>query len=206
MLMLLITLIVGYKAEQDALHADHVGDVQKQNLTPEDVERMKTDKETLSKAVEELRTKINESSKSMWDRELALAKRSDTVEQLVGDYMNLAYNTSMHPTPPPPFESINFALELNLATSNPRDMLKTNIRDTIKPALMAVVESKRQERAKVEDERVKTEDELDRIIQEADNVKEEINAVAHRLQVIQEQAEDVKTVCISPNVPFAYHG
>ncbi|KDQ12301.1 hypothetical protein BOTBODRAFT_113186 [Botryobasidium botryosum FD-172 SS1] len=177
-----------FKAERARL----IGVVEKQELTPEEVSRMSSERDQLRRTLEDLRTRVAESKRATWDREVASTKRGDTVEQAVNEYMALAYKTGMYPHPPEPFSDVDFSLELHLAASNPHEMLTADVKGTIRPALLKVAEGIRIERANVNDEKIRIEHDLDRLTNECDNTREELQSRDVQLDVLLRQAEDIK--------------
>ena len=76
--------------------------VREQNLTPEEVAQMTTEQETLSRALDELRRKSTETTNQVRSLEVALAKRSENVEQAVDEYMELLQQLALFPSVPEP--------------------------------------------------------------------------------------------------------
>ncbi|KAG8927424.1 kinetochore-associated Ndc80 complex subunit ndc80 [Tulasnella sp. 419] len=166
--------------------------VEAQGLTPEEIQQMNTERDTLKRTLEDLGPKVSEAVRTTGDLEVAVAKRADSVEQVVTRYTTLVYNTGMHPHPPPPFENVNFKLELNTAVTNPMDMLKADMRKVIHPALMQVAEAKRKERAAIDYERIKAEDELDQLTQQCETMMEEAEPKENQLKVLLNKTEELR--------------
>lgn len=178
------------KAERHKL----IEQVEKQDLTPEEVSRMSSEREQLRRTLEDLRTRVMEAQRGSWEREIASSKRSETVDTAVSEYLQLAYRTGIHPSPPEPYQDIDFNIELHLAASNPQDMMTADIRGTIKPALLKIAEFTRIERANINDEKIRLDHDLDRLTNECDNLREELQTRDVQLDVLLRQAEDIKDV------------
>ena len=171
--------------------------VKVQNLTPEEVIRMNTDHETLSRNLEDLRHKISEAHKTVMSLEVVTTNRAAATEEAIDLYGNLLYGLGLSPPLPPPFEDIDLRLELNTATVNPQQLLLgSDIRKVVKPTLNSVAEMKRSERADIESERIKVDNELDQLSLECENVDEEVREIEKKVMSLNEQADDLRDVCL----------
>lgn len=179
------------KQEQDQLTEI----VKTQNLTPEEVIRMNTDHEMLSRNLEDLKQKISETHKSVMTLEVNVTHRAEAAEEALDAYTNLLSSLELFPPLPPPLEDIDLTLELNTAAANPQLLLSgADIRKVIKPTLSTVAESRRSERASLESERIKVDNELDQLTLECENVEEEINEIEKKVAALNEQADDLRDV------------
>ncbi|KAI0797792.1 HEC/Ndc80p family-domain-containing protein [Abortiporus biennis] len=179
------------KVEQDRLAEI----VKVQNLSPEEVIRMNTEHESLSRDLENLKHKITETNKTVMKLEVSLTKKVTDAEEAVDVYTNLLASLNLFPPLPPPLADINLALELNTAAPNPQDMLSgAGIRETIKPSLAIVAELKRTERADIESERIKVDNELDQLITECENMDQEVVEVMNKVNALNDQADELREV------------
>ncbi|KAG5645008.1 hypothetical protein DXG03_007285 [Asterophora parasitica] len=164
-----------------------------QNLTPEEVVRMNTDHEMLSRNLEDLKQKIAETHKVVMTLEVNVTHRAEAAEEALDAYTNLLSSLELFPPLPHPFEDIDLTLELNTASSNPQLLLSgPDIRKVVKPTLSGVAESKRSERATLESERIKVDNELDQLTLECENVDEEIGELEKKVMALNEQADDLR--------------
>lgn len=169
--------------------------VKAQNLTPEEVARMNSDHETLSRNLEELKHKISETQKAVMSLEVMMTNRGAAAEEALDLYTNLLSSLGLFPPLPPPFEGVDLTLQLNLATTNVSQLLiGEDIRKVIKPTLSAVAELKRTKRAEVESERIKVDNDLDQLTLECENVYEEVREVEKKVVVLNEQADELRDV------------
>lgn len=179
------------KAEQERLSVV----VKEQNISPEEVVRMNTEHEQLSRNLEDLKVKIAESQKSVLSLEVAVANRGAAAEEAVDVYTRLLSNLGLFPPLPPPLQDIDLQVELNTAASQTENLLRgPDVRHVIKPTLNALIEDKRGERAGVESERIKVDHELDQLISECENLEDEINEAEKKVIVLSEQADDLREV------------
>jgi kinetochore protein NDC80 len=175
-----------------------VDTVRDQNLTPDEVIKMNTDRETLQRNLEDLRQKMDESKKVVLNLEVTLANRVTTVEEALDTYTGMLTTLGLYPTPPEPWQDVDLTLELNSASSNPQQLLiGADIRKVIRTTLSSVAESKRQDRATVESESVKVNNELDQLTIECKNLDYDMSEIEKRVAQVNEQADDLRDVSIS---------
>jgi kinetochore protein NDC80 len=171
--------------------------VKTQNLSPEEVIRMNTDHETLSRNLEDLRQKISETHRTVMTLEVNVTNRASAAEEALEAYNNLLTSLELFPPLPPPLQDVDLTLELNTAAPNPQQLLSgADIRKVIKPTLSSVAESMRSERASVESERIKVDNELDQLTLECENIDEDIGEVEKKVAGLNEQADDLRDVSV----------
>ncbi|THU99358.1 hypothetical protein K435DRAFT_777030 [Dendrothele bispora CBS 962.96] len=187
-----------FKQRDDDLHKLHAeqdrltGIVKEQNLTPEEATRMTTDYDNLSRNLEDLKQKIADSQRAVLSLEVNLSNRAGAAEEIVDQYTGLLSALNLFPPLPPPLQDIDLTLELNTAVSNLQELLTgADIRKIIKPTLSNIAESKRSERASVENDRLRVDNDLDQLTVECENVDSEIAVVEKKVLAINEQAEDL---------------
>jgi kinetochore protein NDC80 len=169
--------------------------VREQNLSPQEVVKMNTDHEQLSKNLDELRQRIADTHRHLMGLEVSASNKTSTTEDALEKYTNSLVSLELYPTLPPPRQNISLALELNPAASTPQDLLQgADIRRTVKPTLSAIAEDQRAERANLESERIKFDNELDQVIQECENVEEEIMELEKKVMSLNDQADDLRDV------------
>ncbi|KAI5123278.1 hypothetical protein M0805_009300 [Coniferiporia weirii] len=173
--------------------------VKEQNLSPEEVAQMNSEQEMLARSLEELRRKNTETSNQMRSLEVALAKRSENVEQAIDEYTEFLDRLGLFPTLPPPLPPTDLRLEINFASSNPRELVRRSVngqgadlKNDIKPALDGVADYMRREHQRLEDEVVTVERELDEVTAETDKVEDEIFEVERKTGNVQEEAEAIR--------------
>lgn len=173
---------------------DRLGEtVKSQNLSPEEVIRMNTDRETLTRNLEDLKQKIAETHKAVLSLEINVTNRAAAVEEALDTYTNLLSGLGLYPTPPEPWQDIDLSLELNTASSNPQQLLfGLDIRKVIRPTLGSVAEAKRLERAAFENESVKVNNELDQFTTECKNLDYELCELEKKATNLNEQADDLR--------------
>jgi kinetochore protein NDC80 len=171
--------------------------VKTQNLSPEEVIQMNTDHETLTRNLEDLKQKISETHKMVMSLEVSVTNRAAAAEEALDAYTSLLSSVGLFPPLPPPLQDVDLTLELNTAASNPAALLSgADIRKVIKPLLSREAEAKRVERAEVESERIRVDNELDQLTLECENIEEEIMQLEKKVVALNEQADDLRDVCL----------
>ena len=169
--------------------------VKAQNLSPEEVIRMNTDREALTKNLEDLKQKLEEARKTAMTLEVNVTNRAAATEEALDTYTNLLSSLELFPPLPEPWQDVDLTLELNSASSNPQQLLAgSDIRKVIKPTLSGVAEIKRMERAAVESELIKIENEHDQLLTECDNLDCEISEMEKKVVNLNEHADDLRDV------------
>lgn len=167
--------------------------VKTQNLSPEEVIRMNTEHETLSRNLEDLKQKIEETRRTVMSLEVNVTNRAAAAEEALDSYTNLLSKLELFPPLPVPLHDIDLTLEINTGASNHLQLLNgADIRKVIKPTLSTIAEMKRGERAEVESERIKVDNELDQLTVDCENVDQEIEELEKKVVGLNEQADDLR--------------
>ncbi|CCM02890.1 uncharacterized protein FIBRA_05004 [Fibroporia radiculosa] len=167
--------------------------VKEQNLSPEEVIRMNTEHETLTRDLETLKHKITETNQLVVKLEVSLTRKVSDTEDALDAYSNLLSSLGLFPPLPPPLEDVDLALDLNSAASNPQLLLTgADIRRVVKPTLSRVAEMRRTERADVESERIKVDNDLDQLTLECENMDEEALEISNKVNGLSDQADELR--------------
>ncbi|KAF8874629.1 HEC/Ndc80p family-domain-containing protein [Gymnopilus junonius] len=167
--------------------------VKTQNLSPEEVIKMNTDREMLTRNLEDLKQKIAETHKVLMSLEVTVTNRAAAVEEALDTYTNMLSSLELFPSPPEPWQDVDLTLELNSASPNPQLLLHgSDIRKVIKPTLSSVAETKRLQRAALENESVKVNNELDQFTTECKNLDYELGELEKKATHLNEQADDLR--------------
>ena len=175
--------------------------VKEQNLTPEEIAHMNSEQEILTRTLEELRKKNAETTNQMRTSEVALAKRSENVEQAIDEYTEFHDRLGLFPTLPPPLPPTDLRLEINFASSNPKELVRrtatnkgADLKNEIKTALDSVADHLRREHQSLENEVINVEQELDQVATDTDKIEEDIFNTERRTTNVQEEAEAIRLV------------
>jgi kinetochore protein NDC80 len=174
------------KAELHKLHEL----IKTQNLSPEEVIRMNTEHETLSRNLEELRAKVTETNKTIMSLEVALTNRVAAAEEVVDTYNGLLALPGLIPT-----QDVDLTIELNMAASDVQNLVKgPDTRKVVKPTLSKWAETYRMENDAVKHERIGVEDDHDHVVNSCDDLSQEIDAEETKVQALVEQADELREV------------
>lgn len=169
--------------------------VKAQNLSPEEVIRMNTDREALTRNLEDLKEKLEETRKTVMTLEVSVTNRAAAAEEALDTYTSMLSSLELFPPLPEPWQDVDLTLELNSASSDPQQLLTgSDIRKVVKPTLSGIAEMKRMERATVESELIKIEDEHDQLMTECENLDCEIADVEKKVVNLNEHADDLRDV------------
>ncbi len=112
--------------------------VDAQQVRPEDVDRMNTDKEALLRQIETVQAKSESVAKVVWENEITLQKRMDHLEKLVQDYNQMAFRLNLLDPSSPNAEGVRFELELNIHAARVEDAINLDLRGRIRVRFLAI--------------------------------------------------------------------
>ncbi len=161
---------------------------------------MNHERETLTRNLEELRTKTAETSQMAYDNEMQVTKSMDRFEQFLSDYTALGQQIGViQPLSEgmilgPGDVDYNVELDLGVEDLNEVQIAGRRMRSVIWPALHAYAEGFRKQSLELGNSTIALDDEYDRLGQTVERQKEEVGNLEVRLKVVHEQAEDAKNV------------
>jgi kinetochore protein NDC80 len=168
-----------------------------QNLSPDEVNRMNHERETLTRNLDELRNKIAEASQSSYDQELQVTRSMDRFDQLLQDYNALGSQIGTIPldrTSGP--GGVEYVLELELGQEDLSELqaVGQRMKLEIRPGLHAFAEGFISQVRDLQDRIIAQDDELDRLGQKVERQKEEMGVQELRLKAVLQNAEEAKAV------------
>ncbi|OSD02863.1 hypothetical protein PYCCODRAFT_1444929 [Trametes coccinea BRFM310] len=183
-------------ANLEKMHAEEqrLSDIVKvQNLSPEEVLRMNTEHESLTRELESLKHKIAETSQVVVRLEVSLTRKVTDAEEALDQYTTLLSSLGLFPPLPSPLEDVDLTIDLHSAASNPQGLLTgADIRRVVKPTLSRITEMKRTAHAEVESERIRVDDELDQLNLECETIEEEVLEVLNKTNALNDQADELR--------------
>ena len=177
--------------EQLRAEKSRLSDVVKvQNLTPEEVVRMNTEHETLSRSVEDLEAKVTETNKLVMSLEVSLTNRVATAEEVIDQYNTLLSSPGLIP----PNEE-DLTIELNMASSDLQQLVRgPDMRKVVRPTLSKWAEMYRMEIDAAKREKIVVDDVHDHVVNECDDLIQVIVTEAAKVHALTEQAEEMREV------------
>ncbi|OCF41822.1 hypothetical protein I317_04332 [Kwoniella heveanensis CBS 569] len=173
--------------------------VNAQNLSPDEVNKMNHDRDTLIRHLDELRIKIAEVSQSSYDQELMVTKCMDRFESLHADYTSFAHQIGLLSEPRDGStvqpDDINYHLDFDLGGEGLEDLrtIGSRMRTSVWQGLQARRETYRQRALELSNDAITLDDIHDRIGQQVDRRKEEAANLEVKLRMTHEKAEAAQT-------------
>lgn len=170
-----------------------------QNLTPDEVQRMNHERDSLTRSLEDLRNKISEASQFAYDQEMVVTKSMDRFEGLLTDYNSLAHQIGLLDSSldaPSLAADVNYNLDVDLGAEELEEVKAVGVRmrSIIWQALQTCRETFRQEALGLGNGTIALEDEFDKLGQSVERQKEEVGNLEVRLKIVHNQAEDAQSV------------
>ncbi|ORX34350.1 HEC/Ndc80p family-domain-containing protein [Kockovaella imperatae] len=173
-----------------------------QNLSPDEVQRMNYERETLTRTLDEMRIKTMEASQFSYDQELQVTKSMDRFEQLYADYTSLAHQIGL--VKPGSRQSllagkVDFTIDVELQAEDMADVQKEakRLREQLRPELSAFGEKFRKEELELGNQVIELEDQHDRLTQEVEKHKQQVEMSEMRVKAQNDSAEDAKNTLLS---------
>ncbi|KGB77905.1 kinetochore protein NDC80 [Cryptococcus deuterogattii 99/473] len=175
-----------------------------QNLTPDEVQRMNHERDSLTRSLEDLRNKISEASQFAYDQEMVVTKSMDRFEGLLTDYNSLAHQIGLLDSSldmPSLAADVNYNLDVDLGAEELEEVKAVGVRmrSIIWQALQTCRETFRQEALGLGNGTIALEDEFDKLGQSVERQKEEVGNLEVRLKIVHNQAEDAQSQIASEN-------
>lgn len=175
--------------------------VAEQNLSPDEVQRMNHERESLKRNLDDLRTKVAEVSQQSYNQELMVTKMIDLFEQLLSEYTSLGHligiiqpladgETSLGP------DGVDYNIQIDMGTEDILHVQTSGQRmsEVIKPALQAYSESFRRQVSELANEQISLEDDLDKVGQRVDGLRADCDNLEVKLKLASDQAELARRV------------
>ncbi|KAF8311299.1 hypothetical protein DL93DRAFT_2083544 [Clavulina sp. PMI_390] len=144
----------GERRDLDTKQKDIRRQIEQQNLTPEDIERITNEERQLSNALATLNAKLAQVTKTVNDYEVQVARKTDEAEDLLATYDELLVQCGLDAdTPPAPISDAQLRVQLYSGRADPRDMIQgPDLRGVVRPALMKFKGAKAAEAVQLEGE------------------------------------------------------
>lgn len=106
--------------------------VDAQELSPADVDRMNAERDQLAKSLSHLSTQLDTVTKQVWNEEIALQKKMDTLERGVDRFNGLLYKLDLLGSTDTRYRCVSKELELFVQQSRPESMVSVNLARHVK--------------------------------------------------------------------------
>lgn len=115
-------------AEREALSAT----VDSQELSPADVDRMNAERDQLAKSLAGMSKQLDIVTKDIWNEEIALQKKMDTLERSCDKFNTLLYKLDLLGSKDPKYNCVKQEIELFVQQSRPESMVSVSLRQKVK--------------------------------------------------------------------------
>lgn len=180
--------------ELEILRSSLQAQVDAQDICPEDIDRMNSDKDILLKNLESLTAAKEEASKVFWERELLVQKKLDAVEKLIQEYNHLGELLAVIPKEAANAKGLALELLFNPHATRPDELINLNIGGTIHPALAALRDECHALIHQAQDQLLSLQEVLDRLNESCTDKIEELRTNEKRIErIIQMYVEEKQT-------------
>lgn len=183
--------------------------VDKQGLTPADIDRMNDDREKLSKALSQISSKITESRLKVSEHESLASSKLESLERSVSRYNTLAYQIGIIPSSSRnasgkefeltllPSQSPDNKLLVDEAGYQPAQLLNRDLRHDIKPALNKLRQDISSRIHETQDEIIKTQESIDRIVEVLADKKDEVDTLHAKVRAAVDEYQELKETMVA---------
>ena len=192
--------------------------VDAQGITIQDIDRMNSERERLSKSVSTASTKLEETKRKCTEKETEANRALEDLERMVDKYNSLCYQIGLIPTTAANAKNEDFELKLltnaapNFSSSqhgssdsdrllasagtgySPAHLLSLDLRTSTKSLLLGLRKEISERRAMSVDADMKNHELLDSIKEAIDDKKAEVEALQHKVRAAEEEYEKTKDV------------
>ena len=106
--------------------------VDQQELSPSDVERMTTERDTLGKNIKLVNQRLDDLNSQVWDKEISIQKTMDSLEKLVEKFNSGLYKLDLIGNTEKEFASLRGEIELFLIETKPKDMVNQDLKGKVR--------------------------------------------------------------------------
>ncbi|KAH8089079.1 HEC/Ndc80p family-domain-containing protein [Filobasidium floriforme] len=189
--------LVNVEAEIQQLEQDKAElerQVAEQNLTPDEVARMNSERSTLSESIRELSAELHKKTRELGEQEIAVTRRMDDIDSLVGKYMHGKAVIGLNASSVQQQFDIDFNVDVNMASSDLTavNVVGQRIKESIRPGLQTFGEQLRTEWRQHSNQKIEWDDKLDRLGSELEQRRHQVQALELKLASLESAAEAEK--------------
>ena len=210
-------------AERDKVNLQR--SVDQQGITIEDIDRMNSERERLSKSVSTASSKLEDTKRRCIDKENEANRALEDLERMVDKFNSLGYQIGLIPTTAANAKGEEYELHLrtnaapNFSSSqhggssdsdrllaspgtgySPAHLLSLDLRSSTKSLLLGLRKEISERRSMVIDADMKNHELLDSIKEAIDDKRAEVEALEHRVRAAEEEFEKTKEVTTTQKV------
>lgn len=167
--------------------------VDRQEMSSEDFERMTSERDKLHKQLADLAEATAKASNASWRLELAAGSKQNHVEGQLNEFNTRAHGVHLLPLELPSGDLLH---ELELAPANPETMLPPgiDIRGAVRPAIQHLRQGEAEKRKQLSDVCLSCQEDLDDLLETLERGRENVAGIEARLDAVKEQLDDANAV------------
>jgi kinetochore protein NDC80 len=170
--------------------------IDQQEISPADVDRMNAERDQLSKSIALVCEQLDVVNKQVWNKEIEIQKKMDTIERLSEKCNSLLYQLDLIGNTTAQFECLSQELSIYIQNQKAEDMCSINLRKQAKPAIHSLLESIKATTNQVMDESIALQEQIDLAGWNVVTKEEEIAAKQSLIKQMNEQYVNEKQVLL----------
>jgi kinetochore protein NDC80 len=186
-------------ADAELQRASLQGQVDAQDIRPEDIDKMNAEKEMLCKTMETLNQAKEEASKIFWEREVQVQKRMDAVEKLIQEYNYGGEKSGLIPVEAHNSQGYKFELTFNQHAIRTDQMIDLDIKEHIQANLLVLREGYNKTIHETQSAILELQETLDRLTEVTNDKIEDLKALEEKIRKINQQYTEDRENFIAEN-------
>ncbi|PJF18623.1 hypothetical protein PSACC_01565 [Paramicrosporidium saccamoebae] len=185
--------------EHEMLRATLQAQVEAQDICPEDIDRMNSDKEQLVKTLESLSQTKEEANKVFWERELLVQKKLDAVEKLVQEYNYSGEQIAVIPQEAVNSKGLSLELAFNPHATRADQLVNLDIRTQVHPSFNSLREECHAMIHQAQDQLLSLQEALDKLNEACNDKIEELRSNEKKIERTVQSYLEEKESCAVEN-------
>ncbi|KAJ3392143.1 kinetochore-associated Ndc80 complex subunit ndc80 [Lobulomyces angularis] len=154
--------------------------VDSQEISPADVDRMNAERDQLQSTLIQLSNKQEEVNKRVWEKEIEIQKEMDKLDKLIKAFNDSSFQLGLS-DPSADGDGKIYELILNFHASKTDEMLNLDLKNVVKPTLMALRSKNKESIHRIEDLNIQLQEEIEKLIEEISEKKEELKEMQQNI-------------------------
>ena len=175
------------------------GQVDAQDIRPEDIDKMNAEKEMLCKTMETLNQAKEEASKIFWEREVQVQKRMDAVEKLIQEYNYSGEKSGLIPVEAHNSQGIKFELTFNQHAIRTDQMIDFDIKEHIQSNLLVLRDGYNKIIHQTQSSILELQENMDRLTEITNDKIEDLKGLEDKIRKINQQYTEDRENFIAEN-------
>lgn len=186
-------------ADAELQRASLQGQVDAQDIRPEDIDKMNAEKEILCKTMETLNQAKEEASKIFWEREVQVQKRMDAVEKLIQEYNYSGEKSGLIPVEAHNSQDIKFELTFNQHAIRSDLMIDLDIKQHIQSNLLVLRDGYNKTIHITQSDILELQETMDRLTEVTNDKIEDLKGLEDKIRKINQQYTEDRENFIAEN-------